>query len=248
MSNKKSSSRRIRYQCARSVPKDAETPNEDSYQLSRRLNVYTVCDGASISYDSALWSRIVARRFCMDKSLDRSWLLGCIDEFNSKHDRESLSWAKQAAFDRGSFTSLLGVVIDHESSELRICAIGDSVAVLCNGSRIVSSCPYNSPSQFDDSPSLLSTIPDLNSFDKEGRLICTRQTWSLLGMRNPVLFSMTDALAKWFLESLENGRRPSKVLRALCSEGGKGTFTRFVWTERADARLRRDDTTVLAFW
>jgi hypothetical protein len=175
-------------------------------------------------------------------------LIRCIEEFNSRHDRESLPWAKQAAFDRGSFTSLLGVVINHEASQVHIFAIGDSIAILCDGSRLISSCPYENPSQFDDYPSLLGTILNQNSFDEEERIICTKETWNYSGMRRPILFSMTDALARWFLEAIEKGRKPSRLLSIVCREGSKGNFSQFVLNERASANLRKDDTTVLAFW
>ncbi len=129
-------SKRIRLRRNLSVPKDAEIPNEDSYQCSERLNVYAVCDGAAVSYDSASWSKTLARRFTKDQKLDRGWLLDCIRAFNSKHDRDSLPWAQQAAFDSGSFSSLLGIVVDPVSAEVRLSAVGDTLAVLCDGSRI----------------------------------------------------------------------------------------------------------------
>jgi len=68
-----------------------------------------VSDGASVSFDSASWSRILARRFAQHPQFDPDWVAQAIADYAKLHDRDSLPWMQQAAFDRGSFASLLGV-------------------------------------------------------------------------------------------------------------------------------------------
>lgn len=245
MESRKSENECIRLKCKLSHPKNAEIPNEDSYQCSERLNVYALCDGASISYDSASWSKILARRFCQDQILNKAWLLDCIKAFNLKHDRDSLPWAKQAAFDKGSFSSLLGIVIEPESCEVRLTAVGDTMAFLCDGNRLVWSFPYETPEQFDDSPTLLSSNLALNDVHKEGRIVCEQKTCCLSDLKSPLLLCMTDALGKWLLETKDNQPNPIDLLRAVCKPKA---FREFILAERSSGRLRKDDSTMLAFW
>ena len=138
------------------VPKAPDIPNEDTFRLSPRKNTYALSDGASISYDSASWSRIVATHYVQHAAITRDWLDDCIADFNRQHDRENMPWHKQGAFDRGSFASLLGVRVMPDN-ELHIVAVGDSIAVLCDGHRLSSSFPYQTAQQFDDAPMLLSS-------------------------------------------------------------------------------------------
>jgi len=127
--------------------------NEDCWQNSHK-GAGAVSDGASVSFDSAAWSRILARRYAQHPCFDDTWVAAAIAAYAELHDRDSLPWMQQAAFDRGSFASLLGVT-DRGDRQVAILAIGDSLAVLCDGDRVVASFPYEAPEQFDANPQLL---------------------------------------------------------------------------------------------
>lgn len=222
------------------VPKVERQRNEDWYQYSSK-GVVAISDGASISFDSASWARILARRFARRPELTSEWLSDAIAEFGTLHDREELPWMMQAAYDRGSFASLLGVrFIDGQNLELS--AIGDSLAVLCDGDNITATFPYSNASQFDQSPQLLCTNPAENAFLRNG-VPCVRWSWGELA--EPALLCVTDALGQWLLARRETSDSPIAVLRKIET---RTQFARFVQSERATGQMRRDDTTLLAFW
>lgn len=230
--------------CAFTVAKRPGENNEDCWQNSRK-GAGAVSDGASISFDSAAWSRILARRFAQRPSFDKAWVAEAIANYGKLHDRDSLAWMQQAAFDRGSFASLLGIV-DRGGGRVGVLAIGDSIAVLCDGDRIVASFPYESPEQFDADPQLLSTKPAENRFlDEPGRLAALWVEWDLGPLAEPALLCVTDALGRWILS--QHGQEPSPVAR-LRGLATRRAFARFVEAERAAGRMRRDDTTMLAYW
>lgn len=155
------------------------------------------------------------------------------------------SWMQQAAFDRGSFASLLGVR-DCGGDRIAVLAIGDSLAVLCDGDRIVASFPYEAPEQFDARPRLLSTNPAENRFLDEPGAIAQRQCeWDLGPLEKPAVLCVTDALGRWLLG--EQGAEPSPIAK-LRRIAKPHAFARFVRAERAAGRMRRDDTTLLAYW
>lgn len=235
----------LRLRCKVTVPKDHRTANEDYYQVSERLGVYALCDGASVSYDSASWARTLSRHFCQDQSLDRRWLLGCIGEFNGKYDRDALPWAQQGAFDRGSFSSLLGVVMCPDSGSVLLWAIGDTTAFLAEQGQLRSSFPYKEAGEYDNRPTLLSTICTANEWKPDGSLTCRQTRWRIDELTSPELFCMTDALARWVLDATASDPGVLRLLRNRC-EGQR--FTELVYEERRSGRLRKDDTTLLAFW
>jgi hypothetical protein len=225
---------------AYTVPKVADLPNEDSFASSALA--HALSDGASVSYDSALWAQIVCRRYVESPCVTLEWLSGCIAEFSTHHDRANLPWNKEAAFDRGSFASILGVTL--ADAAIRIDAVGDSIAVLCDGTTRTDSFPYRTPEQFDQAPLLLSTDPAKNPFFGDGNLsdecVCH---WSFENLKSPRLLCVTDALGQWLLAS-----QSPDAIGSLFSLDTDEAFAAFVVTEREAGRLKRDDTTLLALW
>ena len=228
------------------MPKTAADPNEDSYAHSDRLGTYAVSDGASISYDSASWSRILVRRFARRPDVTSQWLEEATSEYLSLHDRDNLPWMKQAALDRGSFASLLGLRFVALRDAIQIFAVGDTIAALCDGNRILSTFPYSEPLQFDASPQLLSTKPAQNGFFTMPESIGGRiNEWSLAGLTSPIVLCATDALGRWLLDNREADPSP---IATLCGISTLKEFRSFVHAERTAGRMRRDDTTLLALW
>jgi hypothetical protein len=228
-----------------SVPKVEGQRNEDGYQRSSK-GAYALSDGASISFDSASWARILVRRFAQNPYFTPEWLTAALTEFHKLYDRDKLPWMKQASFDKGSFASLLGVQIMDQPMLFNIFAIGDSLAVLCDGNEIKATFPYTEAAQFDNSPQLLSTNPVENAFlDAKNGNHERSVNWTFSGLEQPGLLCMTDALGQWVLASRDAEQSPIGVLRNLKT---RKTFRHFVHTERASGRMRRDDTTLLAIW
>ncbi len=216
------------------IGKQAAEPhlNEDAVTYSNGDGVYAVSDGASESFASGQWSRILVSRFVRRPAIDEAWLARAIAAYHAAFDRAAMSWSAQASFDRGSFATLLGLRLDHAGAS--ILGIGDSLAVLDDGAEICATFPYSRPEQFRANPLLLSTIHDRNAEILGGDFTAH---WRLTGVHR--LYCMTDALGAWLLSD-----RPERMahLRALRTRAG---FVALVEAARADGTMRRDDTTLL---
>jgi hypothetical protein len=197
------------------VPKVDGQRNEDSYQWSRK-GAFALSDGASVSFDSASWSQILARRFARFPVFTPEWLSAAIAEFSKLYDRESLPWMQQAAFDKGSFASLLGVRVFDQGQRIQVHAIGDSLAVLADGDAIKTTFPYTMATQFDQRPQLLCTNPIENAFlvNVHHNYEITAD-WTFGGMTNPALLCVTDALGQWLLSWNDPHRSAISILRSL---------------------------------
>jgi hypothetical protein len=227
-----------------SVPKARGQRNEDAWQWSHK-GVGALSDGASVSFDSASWARILVRHYARSPRVDAAWIASALAEFATLHERESLPWMQQAAFDRGSFASLLGLQRCGKG-QVKILAIGDSLAVLCDADRVVATFPYQSPEQFDERPRLLSTNPAENAFLADCDLAADFSVeWELGALDRPALLCVTDALGHWILTHRDRDPSPIAALRAIAT---RRDFSRLVVAERETGGLRRDDTTLLAYW
>lgn len=229
-----------------SISKVEGQPNEDRYYSSSRKGVHALSDGASVSFDPAAWAQILVRRYAQNQKVTREWIGGAIAEFNKLHDRDTMPWMKQASFDRGTFASLLGVRIFNEGKHIQVLSIGDTLAVLCDGDTICSTIPYIEAAEFDQRPQLLCTNPAENAFVEAANFDFYRfSDWTLCGLEQPALLCMTDALGHWVLSQRAQEPSPIGVLRGI---GSSKAFANFVHAERHAGRMRRDDTTLMAFW
>jgi len=230
---------------ALSIPKTEDSRNEDGFYRSAK-GVYALSDGASVSFDSASWARILVRRYARNPDFTHEWLSAAIAEFRKLYDRDSLPWMQQASFDKGSFASLLGVRIADAGRAIQVLAVGDSLAVLCDGDRIKATFPISTAAEFTRSPRLLCTNPAGNAFlDEVDFAYDLVADWTFAGLKQPALLCMTDALGHWLLSQRDRNSSPISALRKVQTPRA---FARFVHEERAAGRMKRDDTTLIALW
>lgn len=228
-----------------SIPKCEDCRNEDQFYRSGK-GVYALSDGASVSFDSASWARILVRHYTRKPEFTREWLSAAIAEFRELYNRDSLPWMQQASFDKGSFASLLGVRVVDQGKLIQVLSIGDSLAVLCDGDCIKATFPFSCASAFNQSPQLLCTNPAENVFlDGEDASYDLVADWTFRGLKQPALLCMTDALGHWLLSHRDRDPSPISLLRKVRTPKA---FARFVQEERAMGRMKRDDTTLIALW
>src|SRR5271157_5084658 len=91
------------------VPKESTDTCEDYYKYDFERGIFALSDGASESYDSKSWSVLITELFIRSPVISDNWMNRASDEYFSQHDRGTMSWSQQAAFDRGSFATLLGI-------------------------------------------------------------------------------------------------------------------------------------------
>ncbi|MDA1323325.1 MAG: hypothetical protein O3C34_01145 [Proteobacteria bacterium] len=170
-------------------------------------------------------------------------LNAAITLFTRRHDPQSMSWSRQAAFDRGSFATLLGVSFTPESNEVQLLAIGDTVGLLLDGPRLVASFPYTDPEDFGRRPTLLSTRRDLNSFlDRPDHASASSTIWQLDHLAQPRIVCMTDAIAEWFLRLAQADPCSGDILLGISDIAH---LEALVAHEREAGRMKVDDSTML---
>ncbi len=228
-----------------SCAKEPDRPeaNEDAYTFSPNGQRLAVSDGASESYDSRVWARLLADKFATDPSFKQDWLRSAISAYLAEHNFESMSWSQQLAFKRGCFATLLAVEHDPVANQLILFGIGDSVAVLFDGASIARSWPLDEPEKFLERPTLLSTRFEHNDFTRDAEFdVRQRVNIDLLGLSDPLLLCMTDALGEWTLRM--SRQQPEQVV-ALLMIRTEEELAQLVIAERAAKRMRVDDSTLI---
>jgi hypothetical protein len=229
-----------------SFAKEADRPeaNEDAFAFSADCRRLALCDGASESYDSRVWARLLASKFADDPTFSQEWLQSAIDDYMREHDFASMSWSQQLAFERGCFATLLGADYNPATGKVALIGVGDSVAVLFDNGVLAKAWPLNDPARFRERPTLLSTLHEHNKFTQSPEFDAAgRDVIDLADYGNPTLLFMTDALGEWTLRmSREEPGRLSDLLSIRTEE----QLAALVLAERASKRMRVDDSTLIA--
>lgn len=226
-----------------SVPKEVDyaDANEDAYCYSEELGRFAIGDGASESFDSKKWANLITSLFVENPSIDAEWVLNATQKYNNEIDYEQLSWSRQAAYDRGSFTTIVGITTNLQKQRAEIVGIGDSVAILLENREIIASFPITRSEQFSERPRLISTIHAHNLFIGsstfvEGHFV----TWDL--QANSEILLMSDALACWCLNSVENREEDWRELLDIES---LDSLSSLISRLRYEKKIRIDDSTLL---
>lgn len=235
---------RLRVDLAVTVPKDVEHRdlNEDAWACDEALTRFAMSDGASESFDSRTWANLLVKAYAAEPSFSSEWLAAVLVGYLEAVDYEALSWSKQAAFDRGSFATLLGLELAPNGGEVEVLALGDSVAFHLRGESLLVSFPYTTAEEFDARPLLLSTVAASNAFVSEpgffGRNSC--RTWTV--QVGDLILMATDAVSQWALRQPEEGIDALGFLRTVESAE---VFEAKVLELRREGRIRVDDSTLI---
>jgi len=228
------------------VPKDLNYPdsNEDAFEIDEGSGRIALSDGASESFDSKTWAQLLVKSFVANPAINSDWLSLAVDSYLSNYEIGSLSWSKQAAFERGSFATLVGVECFKIHSSIYVISVGDSLAVLISGTDFVESFPYKSAEEFRQRPTLLGTNKKNNHFVGESDFYSVHsKTWSVSSTQTPKLLCMTDALAEWALMLAAEGASPWVELLSIKNDAELRVL---VESEREKKLMRVDDVTLIS--
>jgi hypothetical protein len=228
---------------AGTVAKRDGEQNEDRFRVDEATLCFVLSDGASVSYDPATWAELLCTKFMENPAVDAGWVSEAVASYNRTVDREALSWMKQAAFDRGSFASLLGVQLNLDFSTIEIRAIGDTNIFILENGALTDSFPVRDVEQFSNSPDLICTVASENAYLTTDVLTESYMTVDLSERLDAGILSIlmaTDALSAWAMADPTNER-----LIGLFSVTDENQLKELVSTERANGSLKVDDTTLI---
>jgi hypothetical protein len=221
-----------------SVGKNGADENEDRFAFDLEQGVIAVSDGASVSFAPAIWADVLVRRIVANPAVSEEWIARAIAEHDGHFDRATMPWMIEAAFDSGSFATLLAIKLGGEAGVPHVLAVGDSLCAVISSDGVVFSTPYSRAEEFDQRPRLLSS----NQAQNRQVLADAAELWRTLHVdfESQKLLLMTDSLGRWLLD--EPG--PARV-ECLASLSTQSEFAIFVEDEIRERRLKKDDATLV---
>jgi hypothetical protein len=222
---------------------------EGAYALEQETR-FAVADGATESSFARRWARHLVLAYCNPLTPPPADAAGFRQEIERRGARwmryvyaKPLAWNFLAKAQRGAHATLTGVAfMPYEGTTGRwdALAVGDTCLFQVRDGQLVRAFPVQEAEAFGYHPQLLCSVSRANEqvwAEWDQRL--THGEWAA----GDLFLLMTDALAKWFVERVEEGVRPWETLleEALSSE----RFQEWVACTRTKAAMQNDDVTLM---
>jgi len=219
-----------------SVAKAGCGPAENEDALAVEAGRAAVCDGASEGWGSGLWARHLAEALVSAAVAPPNfaeWLDAVRQSFTPA---PAVSWYAEAKLAVGAFSTLLGVAfspVPGGGLKFHAVAVGDTGLFHVRADKLLAGFPVETASEFGNRPALVGSGPGAG----------VEPAWFAgRAESGDRFYLLTDALAEWFLRSVEAGTAPWQVLDAVSNAA---EFENWVQSQRANKHLKNDDTTLV---
>ena len=220
-----------------------EGSNEDTciLRLHGDLQRAAVFDGASESFAARKWSRLLSEEWGRGKVLDQDWIAKAQNRYQSELAGLNLSWAQEAAIERGSFATIASLEI--ENGLINTCIVGDSSLFFIDSRGVMKSMPFRSESQFTSAPTALSSKHSALKENYENINKFTERSYSFRPNGVGYVLLATDAVSCWLLSDdlVTHLQRLLKLFECKTSTD----FHNLVLEERRGNSMKIDDSTVI---
>jgi hypothetical protein len=216
---------------------------EDAAAFSEERGRFSIADGAAESSFAALWAHLLVNEFVHAPAGDLApwtyWLPALQQRWADQIGSSAMPWYAEIKMQQGAFATFLGLAV--QEAAWQAVAVGDSCLFQTRDGRLHRAFPLVSSREFDMTPWLVGS----RGCDAEA---VEQRTRRVAGEWQPGdrLWLMTDALAKWFLEQVEDYGCPWQELDVLLlAPSPQQAFEDWGTALRDAGQLRNDDMTLL---
>lgn len=207
---------------------------EDASAGDPQAGRFAVADGASESAFAGAWARILVNAYVRSSGPWSRWLPAARKRWRTRVQVHDLPWYTETKFKEGAHAALLGITIAENDWQAQ--AVGDCCLFHVQNDTLQRCFPICHAADFSNQPSLLGSRPR-RDYSK-----IKRKRMRGSSLPGDVFFLMTDALAKWFLVSVEDRKKP---WRALLEFEDNEQFADLVEQLRRADQIHNDDVTLL---
>ena len=217
---------------------------EDSIAVDTQACRFAVADGATEAFDARSWAERLAQHWVQRESTltleeFRQWVAAEGRELHDSWKGLNLSWYSEEKARAGSFAAFVGVELDLNSElpSWKAIALGDACLLHCRGGALIKSLPLSRSESFNTAPILVGSNATLHESSMPSVVIDSGSCEC-----GDVLLLMSDAVASWYLQRLENG---DGCLQNLFDTKCDEELNRFFDDERMAGRIRNDDLAII---
>lgn len=221
---------------------------EDALALNSRGRRFAIADGATESFDSKTWAKLLVR--CWVRIDPPALSMGDFQplardlglRLHERWKRKSLPWYAEEKARSGSFAAFLGVQFYTDPTTLswKAIALGDCCLIQQRGNKICAAFPIADAGKFGYNPVLLPSLSFLQS-----EAFANVEVVEGTSKPGDEFFLLSDAVAAWYLQISEDSDKEKISLRSLLSSQKNEEIALLIQTLRSQRRMRNDDVTIV---
>ena len=215
---------------------------EDFLAVDRETCRFAVADGATEAFDALNWAERLAQHWVQRESTltleeFRCWVAAEGRELQDSWNGLSLSWYSEEKARAGSFAAFVGVELDlnFDLPSWKAIALGDACLLHCRGGKLIKGLPLSHSESFNTAPILVASDSTLHESSMPSVVMDSGTCQS-----GDVLLLMSDAVASWYLQLLENGSSED-----FFDTNRDDDLKQFFDDERLAGRIRNDDLAII---
>jgi hypothetical protein len=211
---------------------------EDAIAIDCQRCRFAVADGATEAFDARNWAQRLSQSWVKKEATltaeeFRKWVEAEGRELHDSWNGLSLSWYSEEKARTGSFAAFAGVEINLDSPSWQVIALGDTCLLHRRRAALLKSLPLSHSESFNNAPVLVASDGSLHESMMQSLV---RDSGSCES--GDVLLLMSDGIAAWYLQRLEqNDFDPDELI---CSKHDE-ELIQFFNDERLAGRIRNDD-------
>jgi hypothetical protein len=220
-----------------SMPKAGHSKEEyeDAFAANPAKGRFAIADGASESAYAGPWADLLVKGFVSNPGNGSRWLTDARKIWHETFQARQLSWFAEEKFLEGAYATFLGVAFHGEMPRWQALAVGDSCLFHVRDHQMLQAFPVRHAKAFGNRPRLIGS--------RKASKAVTRMQREGDWQKGDRLFLMTDALAHWFLEKVENHQEPWKEVLTVANQEA---FESWVIGKRKSQEMRNDDVTLVS--
>jgi serine/threonine protein phosphatase PrpC len=228
---------------------------QDNFSYNEAKNCFAIADGATQSFYSSIWSKLLVDYFCENPQIDKNnwqewleliqqkWLEEVRAELEKAKSGNNFAWIEiYNGLERSKSATSTFIGLQFIENQAKISIVGDSCLFIFQGNQLIQTYLLKKSTNFNDRPGYFGSRSK-NNDDYEPEFLDIELKYKQHSDKLYFVLA-TDALAEYIFKYTEQQR---DILTTLLTINSEQEFENFVKSARQDdtIKMKNDDVTLM---
>jgi serine/threonine protein phosphatase PrpC len=228
---------------------------QDNFSCNEAKNCFAIADGATQSFYSSIWSKLLVDYFCENPQIDKNnwqewleliqqkWLEEVKAELEKAKSGNNFAWIEiYNGLERSKSATSTFIGLQFIENQAKISIVGDSCLFIFQGNQLIQNYLLKKSTNFNDRPGYFGSRSK-NNDDYEPKFLDIELKYKQHSDKLYFVLA-TDALAEYIFKYTEQQR---DILTTLLTINSEQEFENFVKSARQDdtIKMKNDDVTLM---
>jgi serine/threonine protein phosphatase PrpC len=228
---------------------------QDNFSYNEANNCFAIADGATQSFYSSIWSKLLVDYFCENPQIDKNnwqewleliqqkWLEEVRAELEKAKSGNNFAWIEiYNGLERSKSATSTFIGLQFIENQAKISIVGDSCLFIFQGNQLIQTYLLKKSTNFNDRPGYFGSRSK-NNDDYEPEFLDIELKYKQHSDKLYFVLA-TDALAEYIFKYTEQQR---DILTTLLTINSEQEFENFVKSARQDdtIKMKNDDVTLM---